>query len=110
MSAERRAHPRFKVSVPVDIYPEDSETPIHGSTSDLSLGGCYVESLFPFPAGTPLELKLQLDDTLLILGKAVTCDPQVGNGISFDRMLPEDRNHLRAFLESVANEAGAAAQ
>jgi len=109
MSSERRSHPRFKVSVPVEIYPEGSETPVRGSTSDLSLGGCYVESIFPFPVGTPLDLKLQLEDTLLVLGKAVTCDPQVGNGISFDRMLPEDRDHLRAFLESVVLQGAEAA-
>ncbi len=29
----------------------------------------------------------------------VTCDPQVGNGIRFIRMLPEDREALKAFLE-----------
>ena len=107
MSAERRAHQRFKVRVPVEIYPEGSEIPFRGATSDLSLNGCYVESIFPFPVGASLDLKLQLEDTLLILGGVVTCDPQVGNGIHFDRMLPEDREQLRAFLESVAQEAAA---
>jgi len=108
MPSERRAHPRFKISVPVEIYPEGGDTPVRGATSDLSLAGCYIESIFPFPVGTTLELKLQLEDTLLILGKAVTCDPQVGNGIQFDRMLPEDLDQLRAFLESAAQEVGAA--
>jgi len=102
MSAERREHPRFKVSVPVEIYPEGSETPGRCATSDLSLGGCYVESIFPFPIGTHLELRLQLDDTLLILATAVTCDPQFGNGLRFDKMLPEDLEQLEVFLNSVA--------
>jgi len=102
MFAERRGHQRFKVSVPVEICPEGSETPIRCAICDLSVGGCYVESIFPFPTGTLLELKLQLDDTLLILATAVTRDPQVGNGIRFDKMLPEDLDQLRAFLDSVA--------
>ena len=74
---------------------------MRGATSDLSLGGCYIETIFPFPIGTQLELKLQIDgDTLLVLATVVTCDPQVGNGIQFSRMLPEDIAELRGFLES----------
>jgi len=105
---QRRRHPRFTVSVPVEIHAEGSETPVHCVTSDLSLDGCYVESMFPFPVGTSLELRLQLEDTLLILARVVTSYPQVGNGIEFLRILPEDQEQLRVFLESVAARAAAA--
>lgn len=64
------------------------------------LGGCYLETIFPLPIGTNVELKLQLEDTLLVLATVVTCDPQVGNGIRFSRMLPEDLEQLRVFLEA----------
>jgi hypothetical protein len=47
-----------------------------------------------------VELKLQLEDTLLVLATVVTCDPQVGNGIRFSRMLPEDLEQLSVFLEA----------
>jgi c-di-GMP-binding flagellar brake protein YcgR len=108
MSTERREHQRFKLKVPVEICPEDHETPFRGATTDLSLGGCYIESIFPFPVGTALEIKLQLDDTLLILATAVTCDPQFGNGIRFDKILPEDLEQLETFLNSVAQQEAAA--
>jgi hypothetical protein len=101
-SPERRTHPRFTVRVPVEVHAEGSEAPIRCATSDLSLGGCYIESLYPFPVGTSLELKLQLEGTLLILGKVVTSYPQVGNGIQFLKILPEDRAELAAFLDTVA--------
>jgi len=110
MSAERREHRRFKLRIPVEVCPEDSETPVRCATSDLSLSGCYVESIFPFPKGTRLELKLQLEDTLLILATAVTCDPQVGNGIRFDKMLPEDLEQLQAHLDTVALQEVAGAE
>jgi hypothetical protein len=49
--------------------------------------------------GTTLELTLHLEDaTLLAIGVVVTCDPHVGNGIEFRKMLPEDIDSLRAFL------------
>jgi hypothetical protein len=96
---ERRAYTRLKLSVPIELYTEGSDSPLRGATSDLSLGGCYIETIFPLPAGTQLELKLQLESTLLLLATVVTCDPQVGNGIRFTRMLPEDIEELRTFLE-----------
>jgi PilZ domain-containing protein len=97
---ERREHPRVKVRVPVELCVEGIEAPIRGSTSDLSLNGCYIETVFPFPVGTNIELKLQVDGTLLVLAEVATSDPQVGNGMRFTRMLPEDIDELRAFLES----------
>jgi hypothetical protein len=97
---ERRERPRVKVRVPVELYVENSEPPMRAATADLSLSGCYVETMFPLAVGTTLELKLQVDGTLLILAKVVTCDPQVGNGMQFTKMLPEDIEELRAFLEA----------
>ena len=97
---ERREHQRLKIKVPIEIYTENSTSPIRGATSDLSLTGCYIETIFPFPIGTQLEIKLQLEGTLLVVGTVVTSDPQVGNGIRFTRMLPEDIEELRASLEA----------
>lgn len=68
MDHDRREHPRVKLRVPVELFVEGTDTPIRGATSDLSLGGCYIESMFPFPVGTNLEMKLQVDGTLLSFG------------------------------------------
>jgi len=97
---ERRQRPRVKVRVPVELYLENSESPMRAATADLSLSGCYIDTMFPLAIGTTLELKLQVDGTLLILAKVVTCDPQVGNGMQFTKMLPEDIEELRTFLEA----------
>ena len=102
---ERRDQPRIKVKVPVELHFEDNDTPFRCATSDLSMLGCYIETLYPFPVDTPVELKLEANATLLILGKIVTCDPQVGNGIQFSKMLPEDLEELRMFLEKIQREA-----
>jgi c-di-GMP-binding flagellar brake protein YcgR len=101
---ERRKNARIKVSVPVELHTETSAAPLHCATSDLSLGGCYVESMYPYPVGTCLDLKLEAGGTLVISAKVVTCDPQFGNGIQFLRMLPEDRSVLMKFLETVAKQ------
>jgi hypothetical protein len=104
MDSNRRSYPRLKTSVPVELYLEDGNSPIRGATADLSLTGCYIATIFPLPLGTNLEVKLKLDDTLLILATVVTCDPQVGNGIQFNKMVPEDLEELRSFLEAAEKE------
>jgi len=101
---ERRKHPRFKVSVPVEVHAEGSTAPLHCATSDLSLGGCYIESMYPLAVGTCLDLKLEAGGTLVISARVVTSDPQFGNGIEFLRMLPEDEDTLGKFLDAVAEQ------
>ena len=96
----RREYARIKVSVPFEIQTDADGRRIRGDTADLSLGGCYIETIFPFPIGTNLNLQLAIETTVLIAAAVVTCDPQVGNGIKFIRMLPEDREALKAFLEA----------
>ena len=104
-STNRRDHTRVKVSVPVEIKTEDSTSPIRGATADLSLTGCYIETIFPFPVGTHLDLQLSIENVvLLVAATVVTRDPQVGNGIRFSRMLTEDRKALEAFLEAAQKE------
>jgi len=98
---ERRRYPRLKLRIPVEIVAETHQAPIRTETTDISLSGCYVELLFTLPVGTKLEMSLRVnDDTLLILGSVVTNDAQVGNGIKFIKMLPEDQEQLRSYLES----------
>ena len=101
---ERRVHNRLKLKVPVELYLEGNPTPFRGATSDLSLQGCYIETIFPFPKGTVLEIKMQANSALLAQGTVATSDPQFGNGIHFTRMLPEDVEELRAFLEAAEKE------
>ena len=98
--SQKRSSPRVKVSVPVELRVPGNDVPHRGATSDLSESGCYIETMFPFPIGTNLDLQLFIQTTVVISAIVVTCDPQVGNGIGFDKMLPEDREALAAFLEA----------
>lgn len=97
---EQRSAPRVKVKVPVEMHVPGNDIPLRGATADLSESGCYIESIYPFPIGTVLEMSLELNETVLALGTVVTCDPQVGNGIKFNKMLPEDQEHLHAYVEA----------
>jgi len=97
---DRREHPRVKVRATVELRREGNEVPIGGATSDISLGGCYIEMMFTLAKDTKLVITIKIDGTLLALGMVVTCDPNVGNGIKFTKMLPEDQEELRRYLEA----------
>jgi CheY-like chemotaxis protein len=95
-----RSAERHGPNVPIEIK-NDGSPPIYASTTDLSLGGCYVETSFPLPADTNVDLRLQVGHrTLQIAATMVTCDPQVGNGIKFNDMLAEYNEVLCSYLEA----------
>jgi c-di-GMP-binding flagellar brake protein YcgR len=99
---DRRAHPRTKVSVQTELHLTDKDTPMREQTSDLSLGGCYIETMITIPVGTRLDVALWLgEEKVTINAIVVTCYPQVGNGIQFLAMPPAVRNQVRSFLESL---------
>jgi len=101
MSEEKRKHTRLKLHVPVVLRPEGSRNPIRGETTDLSLSGFYVEMMFTLDIGTYVSITLQLGDTAVLgVGRVVTRDPQVGNGIQLTRVQPEDREELGRFLRA----------
>jgi hypothetical protein len=99
-ASPQRSSPRVKVSVPVELRVPGNDIPHRGATSDISESGCYIETMFPFPVGTIFEMTLQIDGTILALGIVVTCHTQVGNGIKFTKMLREDQEQLRAYVEA----------
>ena len=40
----------------MEINIEGSNSPHRCATSDLSLSGCYIETSFPWPVGTNLDM------------------------------------------------------
>src|SRR5215467_12347547 len=81
---ERRRFPRLKVGVPVEYRAEGAEVASHTQTTDISCGGCYIESTFTVPVGTRLDLILWLNDVKISTkGSVVTHHPCFGNGVQF---------------------------
>ena len=48
---ERTQHPRTNVAVEVDLQSERTATPLRVKTTDLSIGGLYVEMMFTLEVG-----------------------------------------------------------
>jgi len=97
--AEKRRHPRRKVPIQIELHQEGVAAPLRTSTSETSLGGCYVETMFTFAVGTLLTVTLWLGDKKVMTEcRVATCFPQVGNGIEFTGMSDDARGKLERFL------------
>ncbi|MGB9198976.1 MAG: methyl-accepting chemotaxis protein, partial [Terriglobales bacterium] len=96
---EKRKRERHNLSLSVEIHFEGSKLPFRGSTTDISVDGCYVESPITLPMGTSIELKLLESEIPLISGKVVTHHPQVGNGIQFVKVSFADRDALARYIK-----------
>ncbi len=68
--AERRSVRRYPFIAAVEITELGSGDQRSGRTSDLSLGGCYVDILDPFPRGTLVHLRIfSLEDVFETRGR-----------------------------------------
>ena len=70
--------------------------------SDISRGGCYLETDQTLPIGTEAQLRLTIADTLLdIDGMVASATPVVGMGIDFVTVSPEQENKLARIIDKV---------
>ena len=97
---ERRHSLRFEALLPVELTCEQG-APVRAETSDVSLGGCYVNTLFPLPIETVVTLVIWLrDEKLKVKGKVCTSVRGVGCGIEFVDLSKADRKQLAEYLEN----------
>jgi hypothetical protein len=98
---ERRRFPRVKTALALELRYSGCTAPVRATTSELSLGGCYIETMFTLDLGTELDIVIWLDDKKIAAkGVIATRYPQVGNGISITEIKPEDRAKLESFLKT----------
>src|ERR1700676_3955513 len=101
---DRRFHPRYTVQVQIEIRPEGSDVPIRLATTDLSRGGCYIELIMPLPIGTHIQATLCLKEyPIVIQGRVVTCHPQYGNGMMFEKFEAQAEQLLHQYLDAIVS-------
>jgi hypothetical protein len=82
-----------------------SGTRLSGRTSEIGLGGCYVDSLNPFPEGTLVGLRILRDQGVFeAKAKVVYCHPRFGMGLAFTEMIPEQRSLLETWLAEIVTQ------
>ena len=100
---ERRQFARHTCRFAVRVSPENGAVRTEGKITDISLGGCYVETLLPFPASTSVRLSFMIDDVAIdVSGRVGSSQLGTGMRIEFTAMSPAVFEALRRFAPPVA--------
>jgi hypothetical protein len=99
----RRSQQRFHCTGGVELRRNEGAPPVFGNLSDISLTGCYVETVSTLPAGTELLFMLRVRDTV-VRGRAEvkTSHHAVGVGLVFLHMSKEDQQKLEFLIGTLA--------
>jgi c-di-GMP-binding flagellar brake protein YcgR len=104
--AERRRYPRVRAKIPIELTCV-GKPPMRTATEEISLCGCYIETMFTMDIGTKLGLVFSLNEERIeAQGIVATKYPQVGNGIDYIAMAPEDRLRLAQYLAERKQQPG----
>jgi diguanylate cyclase (GGDEF)-like protein/putative nucleotidyltransferase with HDIG domain len=100
----RRTYPRLKCRLTIELQAHGDDRPVLGNLTDISLGGCFVETSVILPAGTKLKLVFSIDDgRLQAEGSVLRIDPGSGIAIQFSDMSRDDRAKIQQVMEYVQN-------
>ena len=100
--SDRRFHRRYTVQVQIELRQEGSDVPLRLATTDLSRGGCYIELMMPLSIGTHIQATLWLGGhPIVIQGRVVTCHPQYGNGMMFEKFEDQGEQLLHQYLDGI---------
>ncbi len=92
MQLKRQRARRYPLEADIELTDVQSETPIKGRTSDLSLFGCHVSTLKPFTPGTKIRIRIVHRGCIFqALGKVVYSRLDAGRGIVFTAIQPRDQ-------------------
>ena len=91
--------------------PEESDVVSQCKLTDLSLGGCYVETQSPFPRSSAVDLCLRAAGLEIHAeGLVRVMHPAHGMGIEFPARTEEQRKNVADFIEFLTGQPGATPQ
>jgi PilZ domain len=110
-SAERRQFPRYPFTATLEAFESASQTRIQGRTADLSRGGCYVDTMSPFPAQTRVKVRITKDQRSFEGHATVIYSVTgMGMGLRFEALEPKELMALRKWVGELSGEAIAEAE
>src|SRR5579872_424174 len=102
---ERRQFQRFPFNADAEVVESQSGTKIRGWVTDLSLAGCYVETLSPFLASTAVHIKIVREAQMFEAQAKVTyCKLGRGMGVAFVSAQPEHKTLLGDWIVELGGE------
>ncbi len=103
MYQEKRRSARHIFIASAELYEERTDVRVASRVSELSLYGCYLDMMNPFPAGTIVLLKIFAGDlTFQSKARIVYSTENVGAGVAFLDVEPKYEYILKRWFEESA--------
>jgi PilZ domain len=103
--SKRRSVRRCPFVASAEVTELSSGTKLSARISELGIGGCYVETLNPFPEGESVQLRILRDEGVFeTKAKVVYCHSNCGMGLAFREMVPKQRLVLEDWLAEMVTQ------
>src|SRR5580704_13250650 len=100
--AKERAVKRVPFVASAEIVEAGTGTKLVARTSEIGLGGCYIDALTPFGIGTAVAIQIVRDQgSFHARGKVVYADASFGMGLKFEGLDPEQRAILENWVADI---------
>jgi len=101
----RRRHSRYAFTATVETVEPESQARIEGRTSDLSRGGCYVDTINSFPTGSIVKMRLTKEmRSFEAQAEVVYSLPGMGMGVKFKDADPDQLWTLEEWVAELSGE------
>lgn len=100
--AKKRAVRRCPFVASAEVTELSSGTRISARTSEIGVGGCYIETLNPFADGSSVDLRILRDQGVFqTKAKVVYSHGSFGMGLAFVDIAPKQRLVLEDWLAEI---------
>jgi len=100
MERERRRSARRIFIASAELYEEKSDVRVASRVSELSLHGCYLDMMNPFPPGTIILLKIFCGEmTFQCKARVIYSTSNMGAGVSFLDLEPKYEYMVKRWME-----------
>jgi len=98
---EQRRTPRYSFIASADLIELKADVRIASRVSELSLHGCYLDMMNPFPTGTMVLVKIAAGDAFFeAKAKIIYAQMNMGAGVGFLEVSAESQAVLERWLEA----------
>jgi hypothetical protein len=102
---EKRRSPRYSFIATAELIEEKADVRIASRVSELSLHGCYLDMMNPFPTGTMVLVKITAGDAFFeAKSKVIYSQPNMGAGVGFLQIAPGSQEVLERWLDGAEKE------
>ena len=103
MESGHRHAPRYQFIAEAEVTEILSKTTLIAKTSDLSIGGCFLDTLNPSPEGTDVRIRISHENTTFTtLGRVVFVLPNMGMGVVFRNVADDQLAILREWISQLS--------